>query len=632
MSILSVESVYKGFGTKPLLEEVTFGLGRDERMGIIGANGSGKTTLLKIAAGVEPPDGGRVQVASGWQIGYLPRTPSSTRAHRARRRVRGGLRERPTPPRLRGRRLTPSRPTPPTRTLLARVTDLSHKLDVTGGWDLEVHARSVLDRLGLPDTDAVVGTLSGGQRKRVALARALILRPDLLILDEPTNHLDADTITWIEEYLARYAGALLLVTHDRYFLDRVTNTMLEVARGTVQRFEGNYTRYLEQKEAQEAVREAEAQKRESLARRELAWLRRGAKARTTKQKARVDRAEALLAAPKEGPEQQIELEAASARLGKKVIELENVSKGYDGEPLMKGFSHRFLRGERVGVIGPNGTGKTTLLELIARRTTADSGHVEIGPTVVIGYYDQESRALDDSLRIIDYIEEVAENVRTADGSIITASQMLDRFLFPPAVQRTPIALLSGGERRRLYLLRLLMGAPNVLLLDEPTNDLDIPTLVALEEYLETFPGCLVVVSHDRAFLDRTVEHVLRFDGEGEVRPYPGNYSAYLEARAREGAEAAARETARTRPVPAPAAPPPSAPPASRKLSYKERRELEELEERIAKTEGRQAELEAALVEAGADYEAVARLTADLQALAETLERDVERWAELAELA
>jgi ABC transport system ATP-binding/permease protein len=515
--------------------------------------------------------------------------------------------------------------------LLTRVSDLSHRLDVTGGWDLEANARAVLDRLGITDTEARVGTLSGGQRKRVAMAGALVLRPDLLLLDEPTNHLDTDTIAWLEGYLATYPGALLLVTHDRYFLDRVTNRMLELERGHAYRYEGNYTHYLEEKAARSERQEAESQKRDALVRRELAWLRRGAKARTTKQKARVDRAEALLAEPRRQRDQEIELAAASARLGKRVVRLERVTKGYDGQTLLRDVSFEFTREDRIGVVGPNGSGKTTLLEMIARRTTPDAGHVEVGPTVVIGYYDQESRALDDSLRIIDYIEEVAENVRTADGSIITASQMLDRFLFPPAVQRTPIALLSGGERRRLYLLRLLMGAPNVLLLDEPTNDLDIPTLVALEEYLETFPGCLVVVSHDRAFLDRTVEHVLRFDGEGEVRPYPGNYSAYLEARAREEAQASAREASRARPAPEPT-PTPSAPSSARKLSFKERRELEDLEARIARTEARQAEVEAALAEAGADYDAVARLTAELQALAETLERDVERWAELAELA
>jgi ATP-binding cassette subfamily F protein uup len=361
--------------------------------------------------------------------------------------------------------------------LVAQVSDLGHRLEAVGAWGLEAEAHAILDRLGITDTEALVGTLSGGQRKRVALARALVEQPDLLILDEPTNHLDAETVGWLETTLARYSGALLLVTHDRYFLDRVTNRMLDVENGTVTRFVGNYTSYLEQKAEQAAIREAEGERRANLARRELAWLRRGAKARTTKQKARVDRANALLDTPRDAPAREIDLAAVSTRLGQKVVVLENVSKRYDGPALLAGFTYAFTRRDRVGVIGPNGIGKTTLLELIAGRLAPDAGTIEIGKTVSIGYYDQESRALTDDLRVIDYIREVAENVKTADGSVISASQMLERFLFPPAQQYTPVGLLSGGERRRLYLLRILMGAPNVLLLDEPTNDLDIPTLV-----------------------------------------------------------------------------------------------------------------------------------------------------------
>jgi len=634
MTILSLEGVRKSYGTKPLLEDVTFSLEHDEKMGIIGANGSGKTTLLRIIAGTEPADGGRLVVGNGRTVGYLPQNPVFDHEQTVLDAVfdqgnetmrllhdyeaacialdrSGGTDER----------------------LLNRVTELSHRLDVTGSWDLEANAKAVLSRLGITDTEAQVGTLSGGQRKRVAMARTLVLHPDLLILDEPTNHLDADTIAWLEEFLARYTGALLLVTHDRYFLDRVTNRMLEIERGRTQRFDGNYTYYLEKKEEQALQQEAEAQKRDNLIRRELAWLRRGAKARTTKQKARIQRAETLMNEPRETRDRTIELSAPSTRLGNKVVELENVSKAYDGRTLIDGFSYKFTRGDRVGIIGPNGTGKTTLLEIIAGRLQPDAGEVEIGQTAVIGYYDQESRALKDDLRVIDYVKEVAENVKTADGSLITASQMLDRFLFPPAVQYTPVGNLSGGERRRLYLLRQLMSAPNVLLLDEPTNDLDIPTLVALEDYLESFAGCLIVVSHDRYFLDRTVDHLFRFEGNGVIREYPGNYSAFLEIRAREEAEQTAaqpaqqakpQQTATRAPAPAPSGP--------RKLSYKERRELDMLEQRIAAAEARKAEIEQQLAIGGSDFDMVNTLYTELQALTEALDRDVERWAELAELA
>jgi ABC transport system ATP-binding/permease protein len=631
MSILTVESVHKSYGVKPLLEDVTFSLEADGRMGIIGANGTGKSTLLRIIAGEETPDGGTVSMPSAARLAYLPQNPPFDPEHTVIDAVfdqgddelrllhdyeaacaavaSGGQAE---------------------ADALARMSELSHQLDVTGGWDREANARAILDRLGITDMSARVGTLSGGQRKRIALAAALVLRPDLLILDEPTNHLDPDTIAWLEDYLAVYKGALLLITHDRYFLDRVTNRMLELAGGRASRFVGNYTAYLEQKEAQEEREAAEDQKRQSLAKRELAWLRRGAKARTTKQKARVQRAEALLAEPKKAAETRIELDAPATRLGKKVIHLENVSKGYDGQRLIDGFTYTFTRDDRIGIIGPNGSGKTTLLEVIAGRLAPDAGEVDRGPTTVIGYYDQESRALDDDLRLIDYIKEVAEHVRTSDGSLISASQLLERFLFPPAQQYTPVGLLSGGERRRLYLARILMGAPNVLLLDEPTNDLDIPTLVALEAYLDTFPGCLITVSHDRYFLDRTVEHLIQLDGSGGARVIPGNYSAYLEQRAD---DAASEEPARkNRKVATPKAAPPPAADAPARLSFKERRELEQLEERIASGEQRQAAIESELADAATDYETVARLSAEMQELLGQLERDMDRWAELAERA
>jgi ATP-binding cassette subfamily F protein uup len=631
MHILSVEAVSKDYGLRPILSNVSLGLDSQDRVGVVGVNGSGKTTFLRLVAGEERPDAGRVIFAEGVTVGYLPQNPpydaeatvleavfaasdAKTRLLLDYERACAALAaEGVDEPRA-----------------LERVSELGRQLEASGAWELETNARNVLSRLGINDTSARMGTLSGGQRKRVALAHALIERPALLVLDEPTNHLDAETITWLEEYLKGYGGALLLVTHDRYFLDRVTTRILEVDDGAVQAFDGNYAYYLEKKEEQEEARAVEGQKRQMLVRRELAWLRRGAKARTRKSKARVERAESLIAQPKEAAKAALDISVGSARLGKKVLELRDISKSYGGRPLVGGFSRILSPGERIGVIGPNGAGKTTLLEIIAGRVAPDAGSLEVGQTVRIGYYDQESRALDESERVIDYVRAVAERIETADGSFITAGQMLERFLFNGAMQYAPIAKLSGGERRRLYLLRVLMGAPNVLLLDEPTNDLDIQTLMVLEDYLDNFPGNLIVVSHDRYFLDRTVEHVIRFEGGGRLREYPGNYSAFLEARRKEAAEVAA-----VRPAGEPrthARQSDASPPVKRKLSFKERKELEETEARIQAAELRGAEIEAELSANASDAHVVHRLYEEREKLAEQLARDLERWAELAEYA
>ncbi|HEX8145923.1 MAG TPA: ABC-F family ATP-binding cassette domain-containing protein [Pyrinomonadaceae bacterium] len=631
MHILSVEAVSKDYGLRPVLENVSLGLDSQDRVGVVGANGSGKTTLLRLIGGAETPDAGRVTFADGVTVGYLPQNPpydaeatvleAVFAASDARmkllldyERACGAL----------------AAAGGDERRALDRVSELGRRLEASGAWEMETNARTVLGRLGINDTDARMGTLSGGQRKRVALAHALIERPGLLILDEPTNHLDAETISWLEDYLNGYGGALLLVTHDRYFLDRVTTRILEVEGGAVQAFDGNYAYYLEKKEEQESARAVEGQKREMLIRHELAWLRRGAKARTRKSKARVERAESLIARPKEAARAALDMSVGSTRLGKKVLELRDVEKSYDGRVIIGGFSRTLKPGERIGVIGPNGAGKTTLLEIIAGRVAPDAGSLEVGQTVRFGYYDQESRALDERERVIDYVRAVAERVETADGSFITAGQMLERFLFSGAMQYAPIAKLSGGERRRLYLLRVLMGAPNVLLLDEPTNDLDIQTLITLEDYLDGFHGNLIVVSHDRYFLDRTVEHVIRFEGGGRLREYPGNYSAFLEAQRGEAGEAApARpaDGARTAVRQSDATPA-----AKRKLSFKERKELEETEARIQAAELRGAEIERELSANASDAHVVHRLYEEREKLTERLARDLERWAELAEFA
>ncbi len=629
MNILSLENISKNYGVKPLFENVTLGLEAGEKIGIIGANGSGKTTLLRVIAGEETPDTGRVIRVDGKILAYLSQNPpfdenatvletifaasggvmKLIRDYEAACHdlaVDGGTNER----------------------LLNTVADLAHKLEASGGWSLEVDARAVLTRLGINDTNAQMKTLSGGQRKRVALAHELIVKPDVLILDEPTNHLDADTVNWLESYLARYAGTLLLVTHDRYFLDRVTSRIIEIDRGTVQSFNGNYSYYLEKKEAQETQRAVEGQKRKMLIRHELAWLRRGAKARTRKSKTRVEAAKELMSQPLETAKSEIDIATGARRLGTKVVELHGVSKAYDNQILIDDFTYLLKRDDRIGIIGANGAGKTTLLEIITGKIKPEGGHVEIGQTVVIGYYDQESCALNDEQRVIDYVREVAEYVQTIDGAMITASQMLEKFLFPPAAQYATIGKLSGGERRRLYLLRVLMSSPNVLLLDEPTNDLDIPTLMALEEYLDDFAGALIVVSHDRYFLDRTINYVFRFEGDGRVSEYPGDYTTYLEFRAREDAEKTSELRAANviQKLP-PIAQNESA--ATRKLTFKERRELDTLEAQIALAEIRQAEVETQLNTHSSDAAKVQELFAEQQQLLQQLERDMERWAELA---
>jgi ABC transport system ATP-binding/permease protein len=648
MNILSLENVSKSFGIKPLFSAVTFGLDERDKIGVIGANGSGKTTLLRMIAGLEQPDTGRVVLANEKVIAYLSQNPPYDPQHTVAEAVFAGnntaLNQKLA--HLREYELVCAKLAEAgglDEKLSARMTELAQHLETSGAWQLETEAKAILAQLDIHDVAAPMSTLSGGQRKRVALAHSLIIKPDLLILDEPTNHLDAETVEWLERYLRDFNGALLLVTHDRYFLDRVTNRMLEVlnknGRGHVQSFSGNYAYYLEKKQEQEERQAVEAQRLKQMARRELEWLRRGAKARTRKAQARIDNANEVIQKSREAAaaiadKKTLDLAFETQRLGGKILTLENVSKRFGDKPVISNFSYSFKRGDRIGVIGANGAGKTTLLEIIAGRLQPDTGTVEKGQTVAIGYYDQESRDLPLEMRLIDYVKEVAERIQTVDGDWITASQMLDRFLFPPAMQYQPIATLSGGERRRLYLLRLLMSAPNILLLDEITNDLDIATLVALEDYLESFPGCLVVVSHDRYFLDRTIDYLFRFEGAGRIREYPGDYSTFSEIRERERAEAAQQAGAVKAATKAPrekkAAPAETG--GKRKLSFKEKRELEELEARIPTLEARKAELEQSLEANATDHVLVAQLYEELQTLNADLDQAVEHWAELAELA
>ncbi|MEO7908788.1 MAG: ABC-F family ATP-binding cassette domain-containing protein, partial [Roseiflexaceae bacterium] len=555
--------------------------------------------------------------------------------------------------------------TPDDMELQQTMSTLVAGMDAAGTWALENDARTILTRLGITELSARVGDLSGGQRKRVAMASTLIVPADLLILDEPTNHIDIDTIAWLETFLARSTAALLLVTHDRYFLDRVVNRIVEVDSAKLYSYPGNYSRFLELKAERAEKQIYDEGRRQTILRKELVWLRRGAQARTTKQQARIDRIATMQAAKPEAAAGTLEIAAVSRRIGKRVIDLAGVSKRYpsthstpfttaqgnssgqassghgDSKTLVRDLTLSIGPRDRVGIIGPNGSGKSTLLNMIAGRVVPDSGTIAIGETVHMSYYDQESAELDESQRVIDYIKDGAELIGDGQGALVTAAQMLERFLFPAAAHYTPIGRLSGGERRRLYLLRKLMGAPNVLLLDEPTNDLDIQTLALLEDYLdepesrndEGFSGAVIVVSHDRYFLDRTASRTLAFEGDGAIVEYAGGYSAYAEAQMQ--IEQAKAESAKPkRGEQKPASPPPSALPATkpRRLTFKETRELAGLEGRIALLEAEQGTLEAQINTSSGDYQALLRLTAELERVSGELEAAVERWGALAEIA
>ncbi|MYL60039.1 ATP-binding cassette domain-containing protein, partial [Virgibacillus halodenitrificans] len=483
-------------------------------------------------------------------------------------------------------------------------------------WEANTTAKTILTKLGITSFNEKITTLSGGQKKRVAIAKSLIQPADLLILDEPTNHLDNDSVEWLEKYLQTYKGALLLVTHDRYFLNRVTNRIFELDKGNLYVYEGNYELFLEKKAEREALEKSLEAKHKNTLTRELAWLRRGAKARSTKQKARIERVEEMKHKTFDTKKQEAEFQVGSARLGKKVIELENIHKSYGDKKLIDNFSHIMVPGERMGIIGPNGTGKTTLLNIMANRISPDSGSLDIGETVKIGYYTQGDEELDGSVRIIDYIKDIAEVIYTKDGDEITAEQMLERFLFSRAEQWTYIRKLSGGEKRRLYLLKVLMTEPNVLFLDEPTNDLDTQTLGVLEDYLEHFPGVVITVSHDRYFLDRVVDRLLIFRGNGKVELYYGNYSEYLDQHVLDSTKSKPK-LLKEQPKK-----------QKKKLSYMEQKEWNEIEDIISDLESKIELLKEEITTAGSDSEKVQRLFAEQQAVEEELETKMERWEEL----
>ncbi|TWH49492.1 ABC-F family ATP-binding cassette domain-containing protein [Sporomusa sp. KB1] len=628
MNLLSLENVTKSYGEKVLFRQVTFGIDEGDKIGLIGVNGTGKSTFLKVIAGVDTADAGKITTGNSLQIEYLPQNPKFDANATVLEQVFKG--HSPVMQVLREYEqvLLQAQNCPADEAGQKRLIALSQQMDASNAWQLESDAKTVLTKLGIFDFAAIVSTLSGGQRKRIALASALINPADLLILDEPTNHIDNQTVAWLEQYLAKRKGALLMITHDRYFLDRVTNRIIELDKGNLYTYLGNYSQFLESKAEREEQQEASERKRQNILRNELAWIRRGAQARSTKQKARIERFEELSAQTPESASGQLEITVGASRLGRKIIELEHINQEFDGKTLIQDFNYIVLKNDRVGITGPNGSGKSTLLNLITGRLTADSGQVEIGQTVKIGYFSQESSEMNQDLRVIEYIKEEAHFLPTADGGTISAGQLLERFLFPPSLQWTPIAKLSGGEKRRLFLLRILISAPNVLLLDEPTNDLDVQTLSILEDYLEDFPGAVIVVSHDRYFLDRVVEKLFVFEGQGKITQYPGNYSDYQDKISVQETENADKSKGAADKKPTVQDKPKERP---RKLSFKEQREYDQIEEVITSVEQELAQVAAGINTAGSDFELLQKLTDRQQELESRLDELLERWTYLNEL-
>ncbi len=595
-------------------------MGPQDRLGLIGINGSGKSTLLRVMAGLEPVGDGRIQINPRHRVIYVDQNPSLDPERTVLEQVFADCGEKmQLVERYEGLiQELEQRPNDPA--LLGELSQVSNRMDEAKAWELERQCQEVLSRLGIRDHSRKVGELSGGYRKRLALASALVAEPDGLLLDEPTNHLDALATEWLQGFLQRFKGALVLITHDRYFLERVTNTIIELDGGQLRRYPGNYGAYLKKKDEEEVADAARQRAYRSVMRREIEWLKRGPKARSTKQKARIQRIEQMQEQSFKPVKQNVAMESASRRLGKTVIDVEHLQRKLGERCLINDFTYSFSPEDRVGFIGPNGMGKSTLLDLISGRQQPDAGSVVRGETVVIGRFDQHSEDLKPELKVIEVIQDVAERIDLGHGNSLTASQLLERFLFPPAQQHSPVAKLSGGERRRLHLCRLLMAAPNVLLLDEPTNDLDVQTLAVLEDYIEDFRGCVVIVSHDRYFLDRTVDRLFCFQSGGLLERFEGNYSEWLEQQPAKQAPVSSK----TKPA---AAKPKREQPKRR--SYKQQHELNDLDSQLPRLEEQKTQLESQL--AGADYDRLEALTQELAELCEQISQAEDRWLELSAL-
>ena len=594
MNILNIEHVSKIFGDKKIFDDVSYGIQEGDKIGIIGLNGTGKTTMLNIIAGLEEPDEGQIIQQNGIRLAYLSQNPEF----------------------------------PADATVLSYVLDDIDPFD----WTAQSEAKSALNQLGITDHDQPVEHLSGGQRKKVELAKVLTGSFDILLLDEPTNHLDSEMLTWLEEYLNRYKGVVIMVTHDRYFLDKVTNKILEISHGKLYSYEANYSKFLEMKAQREEMELASERKRQSVLRMELEWAKRGCRARSTKQRARLERLEALKAGKPPVVEQTLELDSVETRMGKKTVELHQITKSYGDRTLIRDFDYIVLRNQRLGFVGPNGCGKSTILKMIAGLVEPDQGQVEIGETVKIGYFAQEIPDMNTDRRVIDYIKDIAEYVPTRDGRI-TASQMLERFLFTPDMQYAPVSKLSGGEQKRLYLLSVLIAAPNCLILDEISNDMDIPTLTILEDYLNSFSGIVITVSHDRYFLDNVVDRIFELDGQGNLQQYEGGYTDYIEARKtrqvlqntdtvepkKEKKENTGKDWKQNRPV-------------KLKFSYKEQKEYETIDEDIAKLEQKIENLDREMLANATNSLKLSQLSEEKEAAEQELEEKMDRWVYLNDLA
>ena len=592
MNLLTMEHITKSYTNRVLLDDEGFSINENEKIGVIGINGMGKSTLLKVAAGIEPCDSGKISMGGQVKICYLPQTPVFQEG---------------------------------TTILKAAVEG---NVDELNRWTIEADAKAMLNRLGFTDYEERIGHMSGGQKKRVALVNALLTPADILVLDEPTNHLDNAMSEWLEEYLISFRGAILMVTHDRYFLDRVATRIVEVDQGKIYNYPGNYSQFVRLKEERQNMALATERKRKSILKTELEWLSRGARARSTKQKAHIDRIKAMQEIRDIQEEKRVSMDSVASRMGNKTIELAGISKSYDGRKVIEDYNYIFLKNDRIGIIGPNGCGKSTLLRIINGIVKPDAGSLDIGQTIRMGYFSQENEYMDDSMRVIDYVKEVGEYITTSDGKI-TASQMLENFLFDGALQWSKIEKLSGGEKRRLYLLRILMGAPNVLILDEPTNDLDIQTLTILEDYLDRFDGIIIIVSHDRYFLDRTVNRIFSFEGDGVIRQFEGGYSDYL---IRKELEALPEETAvsgeikecntknawkkREKKL---------------KFSFKEQREFETIDDEIAALEDKIEELNSQVAANATNSARLNELLGEKEEMEQKLEEKMERWVYLNDL-
>ena len=631
MNLITLENISKSYSEKKLVENISLGINDKEKIGLIGVNGTGKSTLLKIIAGAEIPDDGTITKANKVRIEYLPQNPYYDEDATVLEQVFKGTCEEM---KIIGdyQDILDKINKSYDEKLNEKLLNLQEKMDALNLWDLESSAKTVLTKLGIKDFNQKVKELSGGQRKRVSLASALITPCELLILDEPTNHLDNDTIDWLESYLNSFKGSILMITHDRYFLDRVTNRILELDKGVLYSYEGNYSVFLEKKMNRLQLAESMEAKRQNLLRKELAWVRRGAKARTTKQKARLQRFDELSNKNDFTPEDKLEISVGSSRLGKKIIEIEHLTKSFDGKTFIDDLDYTLARTDRIGIVGKNGLGKSTLIRLLNGEIKPDSGTISIGETVKIGCFNQDTSRMHPEMRAIDYIKEESDYITTADGHKITASQMCEKFLFNGTLQYTHIKNLSGGERRRLQLLRVLMMAPNVLLLDEPTNDLDIDTLSRLEDYLDEFNGVLICVSHDRYFLDRVCNKIFAYEGRGKINIYTGNYSDYLNFREEENIEF--EEFEEEVKEEKPKAPKKEKPKAKNKpkFSYNEQREFDTIDADIEKLEEKIASLEEDTSKFATDFTKLQEIMDEKTKLEDELQVKYERWEYLNNLA